>query len=469
MGNAVRFGQGVLGVAVAALFFCVSTVAAARITSPNYQVDGNLGGSFGGGAGSSSYAMTSLGGEAIIGNGSSGSYLLDQQGVDSEAKTMQLGVQPSGLVGFYPMDEGTGTATADASRYQNNGTFTAPVAWRNDGKLGSALNINGPADTSGTVAVAIPDSPNLPSGSQMTFEAWVSASSPTATAAKALASQWHSFTSTSWMVRLNGSDIWVSVAPTLTSSLTESYTVTSGDVFSQADVWRHVAVVYDGGLAPAERVKIYIDGVRKAANQGGSAVPTSLPNSTAPLAIGGALDTSGVQTYAFPGSIDHAKLFNRALSAAEVAAEYDAQNAGAASGFGLEPTPTASTNAAIDAIVRTNSPNYAIGVQQDHDLQSGVSTIPAVGGSVASPAAWVEGTTRGFGFTLTAAPALDAKWSSGNKYAAIPGSVTTFYNGTGNMNKTPEVVSLQLRLHPESAQPLGTYTNAVTYTGTMTP
>jgi hypothetical protein len=457
----------VAGVVAATLFFCVSTVAAARITSPNYQVDGNLGGSFGGEANSSSYRMTAVGGEAVVGNGASGSYLLDQQDAGSEVKTMQLGVQPSGLVGFYPMDENAGTSTADASRYQHNSTFANPVAWRSDGKIGAALNINGTTDNSGTVAIATPDHANMPSGSQMSFEAWVNASDPSLLQ-KVVAAQWRSAFSTAWYVSVNGSDIRVSVAPTSTSVIGESYVMTNGDAFSTANVWRHVAFVYDGNLAAADRIKIYIDGTSRAASLTGASAPASLQDANEPFTIGG-LTVGSAQSSVFPGSIDHVKLFNRALSAAEVKAEYNAQNTGASSGFGLEPTPTTSTSAAIDAVVRTNSPNYTIGVQQDHDLQNGATTIPAVGGSIASPATWTEGATRGFGFTLTAAPVLDAKWSSGTKYAALPNALTTFYSGTGNINKTPEVVSAQLRLHPAANQPLGTYGNAVTYTGTMTP
>ena len=140
-----RVGRYVLGVLMAMLFLGISTATAARITSPNYQIDGNLGGTFGGDASSSSYKMTTLGGEAIIGAGSSGSYILDQQQSSSSAQTMQLGVQPSGLVGFYPMDENTGTTTGDASRYQNDGTLSANVAptWNSSGKIGSAIHMNG--------------------------------------------------------------------------------------------------------------------------------------------------------------------------------------------------------------------------------------------------------------------------------------------------------------------------------------
>lgn len=442
------------------LFFCVSTVAAARITSPSYQIDGNLGGSFGGETNSSSYRMTAIGGEAVVGNGSSGSYLLDQQDIGSEVKTMELGVQPSSLVAYYPMDENTGTTTADSSRYQNTGTLKTTAAWSASGKIGSAIDINGSTVTSDNGSVNIADHSGLPSGSQMTFEAWVYSrdTSPVRT----VASHWSTGISESWRILQNGGSAYVVIA-SAQSSGTNNYFITSGSAFT-ANTWLHLVVVYDGSQAQTDKVKVYLNGVRKSGSTGGT-FPSTLQDSTASLSLGG---LNGVSS-AFPGLIDQVKLFNRALSAAEVKAEYDAQDAGASSGFGLEPTPAASTATAIDAIVRTNSPNYTIGVQQDHDLQSGATTIPAIGGSIASPATWSEGATRGFGFTLTAAPVLDAKWGSGSKYAALPTSVSTFYSGTGNVNKTAEAVSLQLRLHPADAQTPGTYTNSVTYTGTMTP
>jgi hypothetical protein len=225
-----------------------------------------------------------------------------------------------------------------------------------------------------------------------------------------------------------------------------------------------VAFVYDGAQSQADKVKIYVNGIRPSAATGGT-LPSSLQNSSAPFSIGSTNGTGG----AFPGSIDHAKLFNRALSAAEIKAEYNAQNAGASTGFGFEPAPGSSTTSATDAIVRTNSPDYTISIQQDHDLQSGANSIPAVGGSIASPLTWDEATTEGFGFTLTNAPVLDAKWNSGAKYAAFPSSATSFYSGTGNASKTAEVINLQLRLRTPDTQALGSYGNSVTYTGTMIP
>ena len=122
-----------------------------------------------------------------------------------------------------------------------------------------------------------------------------------------------------------------------------------------------------------------------------------------------------------------------------------------------------------DAIVRTNAATYSLAAQQDHNLQNGSYFIPAIGGSIASPATWTEGTTKGLGFTLMNAPILDTKWNSGAKYAAIPSSTTTFYNGTGNVNGVIDVINMRLRLDTTATQATGSYTNTITYTGTITP
>jgi hypothetical protein len=169
------------------------------------------------------------------------------------------------------------------------------------------------------------------------------------------------------------------------------------------------------------------------------------------------------------GAIDHVKLFNRALTSDEITAEYGAQNAGIATGLTLGTLTGSSTTSLVDAIIRTNATSYNLAIQQDHDLQSGVDTIPAIGGSIGSPLTWSEGVTKGLGFTLTGAPTLDSKWSSGAKYAAVPSASTTFYDGTGHVNGTIDVINLRLRLDAPAAQTLGTYANTITYTGTIVP
>jgi hypothetical protein len=120
-------------------------------------------------------------------------------------------------------------------------------------------------------------------------------------------------------------------------------------------------------------------------------------------------------------------------------------------------------------MVRTNVPGYDLSIQQDHDLQNGANSIPAVSGSISSPAAWNESITKGLGFTLTGAPTLDGKWNSGGSYAGIPSSATTFYSGSGHVNGVVDVVNLRLRLDTSIYQTPGNYANSITYTGTMIP
>ena len=172
------------------------------------------------------------------------------------------------------------------------------------------------------------------------------------------------------------------------------------------------------------------------------------------------------------GSIDEVRLFDRILTADEVKAEYNAQNTGSSSGLSLNViTPGASQIAEFDAIMQTDAPGYSLAIHQNHDLQFGVNTIPAVAGSIASPLTWNEGTTKGLGFTLysTTATAIPGTWSSGTAYAALPGSSTSFYTRTGYTAGAKDVLSLRLRSDVNTTQPSGFYENMMTITGTMTP
>ena len=178
-------------------------------------------------------------------------------------------------------------------------------------------------------------------------------------------------------------------------------------------------------------------------------------------------------TNPFSGSIDEAKVFSRALSADEVDAEYDAGAAGNTAGlsFASQITPGISQTSNFDAAMLTDSQNgYNLSVSQNQNLTKGGDTIAAVSGSIASPVSWVEGTTKGLGFTLfgTNATAIDGKWSSGSSYAAFPGSATSYYVRTGKQS-AKDVVNMRLRLDVPTTQVNGVYTNVITTTGTITP
>lgn len=457
-----RAGSAVFGMFVVALICFVSSAAAEQITSTNYVINGNLGGSFGGNLSSTSYKMTTIGGEAIVGNGQSGSYIIDQIQEDQSTDTMQLSIQPSGLVAYYPLDENTGAGTADASMFQNDGSLSGTAAWGGSGKLGSAVDINGSTDSLGTGAVLLPDSSNLPSGTVMSFEGWVRQDAWYAN--QAVASHWQHSTSGSWAVQTGSNNnlrVYIADAQSDTGA---NYVETAASTWNSFASWHHVSVVYDGTQAQANRVKIYIDGVPKSTTVTGT-LPATLQNSTGSLSIGSFPGLGRAMT----GSIDHVKLFNRALTDTEVGAEFSAQNNGIPSGLTLGAPDSGSVTSLSDAIVRTNVSNFGLSVQQDHDLQDGAYSIPAVSGSITTPSTWSEGTTTGLGFTVVNAPIIDGKWGSGSKYAAFPSSSTTFYNGTGHTSGVVDVINMRLRLDVSLTQTAGEYSNNVTYIGTTLP
>lgn len=91
-----KVGLIAIATLVSVLIVVASTATAARLTSPNYQLDTNLGGNFGGMTQSSSYTMTTIGGEALVGGGTSSSYKLAQT-FDTSAPAIEVSVLPTDI------------------------------------------------------------------------------------------------------------------------------------------------------------------------------------------------------------------------------------------------------------------------------------------------------------------------------------------------------------------------------------
>ena len=86
----VHVGRVVIGIIAVAVLLSVSSVSAARLTSPSYELDTNLGGTFSGATSSSSYKMQTVGGETVVGNGAGGSYKLSQQPPSTDSAVLEL-------------------------------------------------------------------------------------------------------------------------------------------------------------------------------------------------------------------------------------------------------------------------------------------------------------------------------------------------------------------------------------------
>ncbi len=203
------------------------------------------------------------------------------------------------LVGWWKLDEGSGTITEDASGNGHHGTLVSSPAWT-AGIRGTALSF----DTSNYIAAervtAVTDN--------WTISAWVNpASLPQNTA----------------MIFYNGSDqggYGIVLGPAANSSefgglYGQVVWIGSGYSLPSANTWYHLVMVRDSGTA-----KFYVNGVQ-----------TANTSNSNPLAVAGCLsiaeqydNCSSPKGRRFNGKIDDVRIYDRALTAADVQGLYDA-------------------------------------------------------------------------------------------------------------------------------------------------
>ena len=204
---------------------------------------------------------------------------------------------PANLVGAWGFDETSGTTAVDASGRGNTGTLNGPTR-TTAGKVGGALSFNGVNDW-----VTVADANVLDLTTGMTMEAWVR---PTAVGS-----------------------LWRTVMMKEQPNNNLTYALYAGDgaghaganVFTTADrgvtgttatplnAWTHLAATYDGAT-----LRLYVNGVQAASR----AVTGSIRATTGVLRIGG----NNIWTNEwFAGLIDEVRLYNKALTAAEIQAD----------------------------------------------------------------------------------------------------------------------------------------------------
>ena len=200
---------------------------------------------------------------------------------------------PTGLAGAYSFNAGSGTTAADSSGNGNNGTISGP-AWSTLGKYGGALSFDGVNDL-----VTVADANSLDFTTTLTLEAWVF---PTT-----IAGSWRTVV----LKEQSGQLVYALYAG-------EDSGVPSGHVFVNGDTdtrgpaalplntWSHLAVTYDGST-----IRLYVNAALVSSLAG---VAGSMPNSTGAVRIGG----NNIWPEWFAGRIDEVRLYNRALSQAEL-------------------------------------------------------------------------------------------------------------------------------------------------------
>ena len=197
----------------------------------------------------------------------------------------------AGLVAAYAFGEGNGSSVADSSGNGNTGTI-ANATWTTAGKYGNALMFNGVY-----AWVTVNDAAPLHLTSAMTLEAWVNPSTVNAAWRDVIYKGNDNYYLSATSASQSGSPAGGGAF----GSITELY----GTAALATNVWAHLAVTYDGSA-----LRLYVNGVQVSS----VAQTGSLATSGNPLQIGG--DSFFGQF--FNGIIDEVRVYNRALSAAEI-------------------------------------------------------------------------------------------------------------------------------------------------------
>jgi hypothetical protein len=245
----------------------------------------------------------------MVGTGGNG-YASDTTGLKAEfvPGSLTCDLPPSGLVSWW-----TGDTDAKDFKKANNGTLiggaTAGVA---TGEVGRAFNLN----AANSQYVSIPDSPSLHLNN-LTIDAWVNFNSSVGGGCcnSIFGKGFTGGDADSYGIWYQGNALHGATCdgPSFGPSCTQ-LAYGWGPI---AGVWYHVAYTFDGSTH-----KLFLDG-RQVASDANTRVP-GYDNSE--VRIGADVDTGGL--YPFDGQIDEVELFNRALSASEIAGIYNAGSAG---------------------------------------------------------------------------------------------------------------------------------------------
>jgi hypothetical protein len=245
----------------------------------------------------------------------------------------------SGLLGHWHLDEGTGATSADASGNGRTAVLTSSPTWTAAGYSGSALSFDGATNHLGA-----PVSNWLGGNNTISASAWVYATSTTNGPIVGVASVYPSTTG-------NWNMPFLSIAgPTVYGHLWQ----VNGNVPLSSTVtlnaWHHLAVSYDPAGSPSER--FYVDGAQ-VATATGTFVGSGLADYWTTYIPGA--KPSGVNS-TLRGKIDEVRIYNRTLSAAELAIiYYSRQTCSGSTCGGCQNSETLCSSVCTDTAIDTGN------------------------------------------------------------------------------------------------------------------
>lgn len=207
----------------------------------------------------------------------------------------------AGLVAHYAFNETSGSTAADSSGHGNNATVNPSNAWNSQGKFGGCLNFTGDYNTGAIVLV--PDSAFSGITNKITISVWANADTSGYTKMTIFDS--------------NGSSAGLWPEPKWEGTL-GFVADGEGAFWAKAQpqdykgAWHHYALVKDAGKGIQ---RLYYDGEVVAENPYVEVLPAGIKN----FIVGRSYTTdSRYGTDAFVGKLDDLKIYNYALSQAEI-------------------------------------------------------------------------------------------------------------------------------------------------------
>jgi hypothetical protein len=223
----------------------------------------------------------------------------------------------NGLVAYYPLNEGTGTTTDDASVNDHNGTLVGGVSWVSPGFMGASnVNVNGTALSRVTTGTWNPAS----EANQLTLALWVKWAGPYAPPGpgqpQGLIGKREGWNNTQMMFSF---ECDTPDSPGLRGtfamrSFTTSVWSPTGILTPLIGQWAHLAATYDGNTTSPTACRLYLNGTEVAS---GAFRFSTMKNSRMCLANNNDYDYWGPGV--FRGDMDEVRIFNRALEPNEVA------------------------------------------------------------------------------------------------------------------------------------------------------
>jgi prepilin-type N-terminal cleavage/methylation domain-containing protein len=219
----------------------------------------------------------------------------------------------SGLVGYWPINEGSGSSTIDQSGSGNNGTWSGASGGSNSthytgGKIGSYAGY-----FDGSTNYVNMGNPTVLQVSQISVFVWTNRSA-IVNYARVVANYNSSVGAGAFRLLDSGNGNFQCTSY-LSSSVQVGVNTPTGS-FKTTGIWQQVGCTYNGSTMTA-----YINGVAVAST---TASGSLYYGAAAPWYIGASYTGTSYQN-PFAGSIDDVRIYNRALSAAEIMALYDAE------------------------------------------------------------------------------------------------------------------------------------------------